>query len=173
MKFHKFFSMTTERNKKMKVKKFKILALIFLPAMLILQACHSGPPRISIENAKAQLSPAIYGEAMVFMTIKNDGGPDVLEAASLNVPGAQAMFHMMKGHNMAQVTSVAIPGGKSVVFKMGSSHIMIEDMPRGTVAGSPFTLALTFQKSGVENINLKLEKAPSEKAPPMNMPSMD
>lgn len=142
-------------------KKLPVLAAFIFPALLVLAACHGGPPRISIQDAKAQLSPAIYGEAMVFMKIKNDGGPDVLKNVSIDVPGATAMLHVMKGNHMAHVTEIKIPGGKSVVFKMGSSHIMIEDMPRTMAEGSPLTLTLVFEKSGTKQLHLKLEKAPA------------
>jgi len=96
----------------------------------------------------------------VFMTIKNDGGPDVLKGVSIDVPGANAMFHVMEGKRMAQEESVEVPGGKSVVFKLGSSHIMIRDMPRTMVEGAPITLTLVFEKSGTKQLHLTLEKAP-------------
>jgi copper(I)-binding protein len=140
-------------------------------AMMItafLAACQHAPPQISIENAEVQLSPAVYGEAMVFMTIKNDGGPDVLKDVSIDVPGAIAMFHVMEGERMAQEDSVEVPGGTSVVFKLGSSHIMIRDMPRTMMEGSPITLTLVFEKSGTRLLHLKLAKAPPLKP----MPSM-
>lgn len=137
----------------------KFLAVL-IAAAASLPACHTGPPEISIESASARMSPAIYGEAMVFMTIKNDGGPDVLKSVSIDVPGASTMFHIMKGHHMARVPEVPVPGGKSVVLKMGSSHIMVEDMPRSMGAGSPITLTLVFERSGIRQLHLRLEKAP-------------
>ncbi|MDA8170357.1 MAG: copper chaperone PCu(A)C [Nitrospiraceae bacterium] len=139
--------------------KFSAAAIIVFLGAVIFAACHSGPPQISIEGPRAVLSPAIYGEAMVFMTIKNDGGSDVLNGVSTDIPGATAAFHVMKGKRMAHVATVAVRGGSSTVFKMGSSHIMLEDMPRTMVAGSPFTLTLVFEKSGVRQLHLKLEKA--------------
>ncbi|MDA8087775.1 MAG: copper chaperone PCu(A)C [Nitrospiraceae bacterium] len=140
--------------------KFAVIAFIVFLAAVIFAACHSGPPQIAIGEARAVLSPAIYGEAMVFMNIKNDGGADVLKGVNSDIPGATVSFHVMEGKRMAHVATVGIPGGKSTVFKMGSSHIMIEDMPRTMVAGSPFTLTLVFEKSGVRQLHLKLEKAP-------------
>jgi len=144
-----------------KVRFLAIAAAVLTAAFLV--ACNNAPPKISIENAKVQLSPAIYGEAMVYMTIRNDGGTDVLKDSSIDVPGATTMFHVMEGRRMARVDSVEVPGGKSVVFKMGSSHVMIEDMPRTMVAGSPITLTLVFEKSGTKKLQLKLEKAPEMK----------
>jgi copper(I)-binding protein len=141
-------------------KFFAIALFVFLGAA-VLTACHKAPPRISIESPKATLSPAIYGEAMVTMTIRNDGGPDVLKGVSTDIPDAKVSFHVMEGRRMARVATVDIPGGSSTVFKMGSSHVMIEDMPKTMVEGSPFTLTLVFEKSGEKQLHLKLEKAPT------------
>ncbi len=152
-------------GKSWKQGKSSLIAVILFLGAVILAECHSAPPRISIEGAKAVLSPAIYGEAMVAMTIKNDGGADVLKGVGTDVPGAKVSFHVMEGGRMARVATVDIPGGSSTVFKMGDSHIMIEDMPKTMVEGSPFTLTLVFAKSGERQLHLKLEKAA---AMPMN-----
>ena len=98
---------------------------------------------------------------MVTMTIRNDGGTDVLRDVSTDIPGAKASFHIMAGKRMEHVPSVDIHGGESTIFKMGSSHIMIEDMPRTIAVGSPITLTLVFEKSGVMQLHLKLENAPA------------
>jgi copper(I)-binding protein len=140
--------------------KFSAIALTVFLGAAILTACHKSPPRISIESPKATLSPAIYGEAMVTMTIRNDGGADVLKGVSTDIPDAKVSFHVMEGMRMAHVATVDIPGGSSTVFKMGGSHVMIEDMPRNMVEGSPFALTLVFEKSGEKQLHLKLEKAP-------------
>jgi copper(I)-binding protein len=141
--------------------KISAVALIAFLGAAILTACHKAPPRISIESPKAILSPAIYGEAMVTMTIRNDGGADVLKGVSTDIPDAKVSFHVMEGRRMAHAATVDIPGGSSTVFKMGSSHVMIEDMPRNMGEGSPFTLTLVFEKSGEKQLHLKLEKAPT------------
>jgi copper(I)-binding protein len=141
--------------------KFSLIAIIVFLGAVILTECHSAPPRISIEGARAELSPAIYGEAMVTMTIRNDGGADVLKAVSTDIPGAKVSFHVMEGKRMAHVPMVDIRGGSSTIFKMGDSHIMIEDMPKTMGEGSSFTLTLVFGKSGEKQLHLKLEKAPT------------
>ncbi|MDA8155735.1 MAG: copper chaperone PCu(A)C [Actinomycetota bacterium] len=139
--------------------------IIFMAAALLTE-CHSGPPKISIENAKAVMSAGIYGEAMVTMTIKNVGGADTLTGVSTNIPGATATFHIMEGQRMAPERTVDIPGKKSMIFKTGGSHVMLENMPKSMAAGTPFTLTLDLAKSGQKQLHLTLEKAP---AMPMNM----
>jgi copper(I)-binding protein len=140
--------------------RLSVVAIAAFLGTVILAACQSGAPKITIEDAKAVLSPAIYGEAMVTMTIKNDGGTDTLTGISTDVPGAKIFFHIMEGKRMAQVPTVSIGGGTSTVFKMGGSHIMIQDMPRTIAAGSDITVTLTFEKSGTRQLHLKLEKSP-------------
>ncbi len=145
--------------------KSSLIAIILFIGAVMLAECHSAPPSISIGGARAELSPAIYGEAMVSMTIKNDGGQDVLKAVGTDIPGAKASFHVMEGRRMARVATVDVRGGLTV-FKVGGSHVMIEGMPRTMVEGSPFTLTLVFAKSGERRLNLKLEKAPALPASP-------
>lgn len=148
------------KMKRIRLGKFSAFASVAFLGALILAACQSGPPRITIESPHAFLSPAIYGEAMVAMTIRNDGGADVLKGVSADVPGAKVMLHVMEGRRMALVDKVDIPAGSSTVFKMGGSHIMLEDIPRTMTEGAPITLTLMFEKSGEKQLHLKLEKAP-------------
>lgn len=145
--------------------KFSAIAILVFMAAAFLSQCH-GAPKISIENAKATLSGGVYGEAMMTMDIKNDGGADVLKGVSTDIPGAKAVFHVMEGKRMSEEPSVKIPAGKTTVFQVGGSHIMIENMPKDTAAGSSFTLSLTFEKSGQKQLQMKLEKAPET---PMSM----
>jgi copper(I)-binding protein len=145
--------------------KYSIIALIIFFGVAILSECQSAPPKISIESPQAIMSPAIYGEAMVTMTIKNDGGSDVLKGVSADSPGANVSLHVMEGRRMARVEKMDIPGGSSTVLKMGGSHVMIENMPRTVGEGAVFTLTMSFEKSGEKKLSLKLEKAP---AAPMN-----
>jgi copper(I)-binding protein len=125
----------------------------------ILAACQSGPPQVSIDGTKAELSPAIVGEAMVTMNITNQGGSDVLKAVKTYIPGAKASFHVMQGERMVNTDMVEVPAKRNLEFKMGGSHIMIEDMPKTMKAGSKFNVTLVFQKSGEKQLPLMLQGA--------------
>ncbi len=139
--------------------KFFFGSLILFFSMAILAACHSGPPQITISNAKAVLSPAIIGEAMVTMDIANQGGGDVLRGVKTDIPGATATFHVMQGQRMAAVDMVEVQSKSNLEFKMGGSHVMIENMPKTMKKDSQFNLTLVFQKSGEKTIPLTLEGA--------------
>jgi copper(I)-binding protein len=141
-----------------------LLASSMVSSFLLFTACQSGPPQITIEGESAELSPAVVGEAMIGMKIVNRGGADELTAVKTDIPGASTMFHIMDGERMAMVETVKIPSKSTVEFKMGGSHIMIENMPKTISEGSQFTVTLVFAKSGEKQILLTL-KSPSK----MNM----
>jgi len=134
-------------------------AMVACAAMVLLAACTSAPPQISIEGAKAELSEAVYGEAMVVMSIKNTGGADELKGVRVDIPGAKASIHIMQGMRMAHVDRVEIRGNSDLVFKMGGSHIMLEEMPKTFKTGTKFMLTLEFAKSGEKTLPLTLEGA--------------
>jgi copper(I)-binding protein len=128
-----------------------------------LASCQSKAPEISIENAKAELSPAVVGEAMVTMKIVNKGGADMLAAVRTNIPGATASFHVMRDRRMQAVDMMKVPSNGVMEFRMGSDHIMIENLPGTMTEGSPFTVTLVFEGSGEKQVALTLQKAPDMK----------
>ncbi len=138
---------------------FRLLAISLFVATVILAACQSGPPQVSIDGAKAELSSSIVGEAMVTMNIKNQGGTDVITGIKTDIPGAKVSFHIMQGERMVNVDTVEIHAKSNLEFKMGGSHIMIEDMPKTMQAGSKINITLVFQKSGEKQLSLMLQGA--------------
>lgn len=138
---------------------FPLLTVSLLLTLAVLAACQSSAPQVSIDKAKAELSPAIVGEAMVTMSIKNQGGADVLTGVKTDIPGAKVLFHIMQGERMASVDTVEVPANSDLEFKMGGSHIMIQDMPKTMKAGSKINMTLVFQKSGEKQVALTLQGA--------------
>jgi len=131
--------------------------IIVFAATIMLVACQGGPPQISIDGAKAELSSAIVGEAMVTMNIRNQGGADVLTGVKTDIPGAKISFHTMQGERMVDADKVKIPAKGNMELKMGGSHIMIENMPKTVMGGSQLHVTLIFQKSGEKQIPLTLQ----------------
>jgi copper(I)-binding protein len=138
-------------------REFRLLALCLFVAATIVAACQSGPPQVSVDGAKAELSPAMVGEAMVTMNIRNQGGSDVLKGVKTDIPGAKVFFHVMQGERMVTVDTVEVPAKSNLEFKMGGSHIMIQDMPKTMPVGSKFNMTLVFQKSGEKQVPLTLQ----------------
>jgi copper(I)-binding protein len=135
---------------------------VFLVVLLAATAgCQGGPPQITIESASAELSPALYGEGLVFLTIKNAGGRDTLLGAKVSIPGATASIHQMRGGLMVISKRMSIPAQATVAFYPAESHIMIENMPRELKEGASFTLTLIFERSGEKQVPLTMKKAPA------------
>jgi copper(I)-binding protein len=129
--------------------------------MIVLTACQNTPPQVSIEGAKAEMSPAIVGEAIVSLKVVNQGGADVLTDVRTNLSGSTASFHLMQGPRMVTVDTMPVPARETLELKLGGSHIMIEHMARTVKEGSPLTITLVFKKSGEKQVQLTLQKAPS------------
>ena len=140
-------------------RKLGLSALSMFGAIIMFVACQNGPPHISISGAKAELSPSVVGEAIITMNIGNEGGSDVLKGVKSDIPGANASFHVMQDERMVHVDTVKVPAKNSLEFKMGGSHIMIEDMPKTMKEGSHINLLLVFQKAGEKQILLTLQGA--------------
>jgi len=129
--------------------------------LLLLTSCRNTPPQVSIAGAKAEMSPAIVGEAIVSLMIENRGGADELTGVSTDLAGATASFHMMQGPRMVVVNTMPVPARETLDLRLGGSHIMLEHMARSVKEGSPLTITLVFKKSGEKQVRLELQKAPS------------
>jgi copper(I)-binding protein len=114
----------------------------------LLSGCKSEPPRLSIENVHAEFSKAMKDEASVYLTIRNDGGKDTLTSAKIDIPGASAGIHEMRGGMMIIANALKIPAKSTIALAPMGSHIMLTQLPRDVKEGSRFTLTLTFTRSG-------------------------
>jgi copper(I)-binding protein len=132
---------------------------IIILAALCLAGCEGGMPKLTVEGARAELSPIIRGEGLVYLRIVNAGGKDTLTQVKTSIPGATADLHEMKGNFMVFAKKMRIPAKSTVELQPMASHIMLENMPRDVTEGQHFTLTLVFEKSGEMQIPLVLMKA--------------
>jgi copper(I)-binding protein len=137
---------------------------MFLAAMIVIgafgiSACDGGQPRVSVESARAEMSPTMYGEGIVYLKIVNLGGKDTLTGIKTNIPGAAADLHEMKGNIMVLTKSLQIPAKNTIDLAPMGTHIMIENMPKDVKEGHSFTLTLVFKRSGEMQIPLTFMKA--------------
>jgi copper(I)-binding protein len=128
-------------------------------AALCLTGCDGGRPKLTIEGARAELSPVMRGEGMVYLRIVNAGGKDTLTKVKISIPGASAILHEMRGKFMVLAKTMPIPAKSTVELQPMASHIMLENMPRDVKDGQPLTLTLVFEKSGEMQVPLVLMKA--------------
>jgi len=135
-------------------------------AAALVWGCTSEPPRLNIHNARVEFSEVMRDEASVYLTIVNSGGPDRLLRARVDIPGAEADIHEMRGDVMVIAKSLAIPAKNSLVLARVGPHIMVANLPQDLKAGSQFTLTLQFQRSGELQVLLEFTKPRSEPVKP-------
>lgn len=132
---------------------------LFIYIALALLACDGGRPKLTIEGARAELSPVMRGEGMVYLRIVNSGGKDTLTQVKISIPGATADLHVMKGNFMVLAKTMFIPAKGTVELQPMASHIMLENMPGDVKEGQPLILTLVFEKSGEMQVPVVLIKA--------------
>ena len=134
-------------------------------AALLLAACdlRDSPPQIAVGDAWARASLPGQSSAAVYLTIRNSGGPDRLEAVSS--PIGEAAVHESSTSagviRMRPVAAVEMPAGSTVSLRPGGTHIMLTGLRAPLAAGSSFPLRLDFQRSGTKDVQVAV-RAPGE-----------
>ncbi len=143
-------------RKKLSLAIASILCLLITAAL----ACHNEQPKITIADARAVPSSTMMDEGLVYLTVRNDGGPDAIRNVRTSIPGATASLHVMADGFMKKADMLTIPGHHSIELIPGDSHIMIENMPQEAKEGYRFTVTLVFERSGEKQLNLTFLKTP-------------
>lgn len=137
----------------------RLVSLMMVAGIMVLAGCEGGPPKVSIEGARAELSSVMRDEGMVYLKIINAGGSDTLIGVKPGIAGASADLHEMKGTIMVMTKAMRIPEKSTVELKPMGSHIMIMNMPKEVKEGYRFTLTLLFKRSGEMQVPLEFMKA--------------
>ena len=137
----------------------RLVSLMMIAGIMVLAGCEDGPPKVSIESARAELSSVMRDEGMVYLKIMNAGGSDMLIGVNPGIAGASADLHEMKGTIMIVTKAMRIPEKSTVELKPMGSHIMIMNMPKEVKEGYRFTLTLLFKRSGEMQVPLEFMKA--------------
>lgn len=134
--------------------------LFLLSVVLLLMGMGGAPkdPQISIAGPYANLSGMFLGAGSVFMQINNAGGRDALLSASVDLSGAVAELHDVKGSRMIKVEKVVIPSRGTLTLKPGGMHIMLFNMPKTVKEGSEISVKLLFERSGERTIAVRFDK---------------
>ncbi len=112
---------------------------------------------ITIQDAEASPSPMMLGVVSVFMRISNTGNAaDELTAVRTSIPKSSGMLHDVQDGKMVMLDKIPIPANSVTVLRPGSLHIMLFNMPRDLKQGDSITLYLTFAKSGVRQVQVKV-----------------
>ncbi len=126
----------------------RLLTVMAVLMAVLFTGCKVSQPRLTIENVRAEYSPAMRDEAAVYLTIRNEGGKDTLTSARIDIPGALAGIHEMRGGMMIITNALKVPAKSTIELGPMGSHIMLNNMPGAVKEGSRFTLTLVFARSG-------------------------
>ena len=137
----------------------RVVSLMMVTGIMVFAGCEGGPPKVSIEGARAELSSVMRDEGLVYLKIMNAGGSDMLIGIKPGIPGAIADFHEMKGTIMVMTKAMRIPEKSTVELKPMGSHIMLVNMPKEVKEGYRFTLTLLFKRTGEMQVPLEFMKA--------------
>jgi len=136
----------------------RLLAVMAVLMAVLFTSCKGSQPRLTIENVHAEYSPAMRDEAAVYLLIRNEGGKDTLTSARIDIPGASAGIHEMRGGMMIITNALKIPAKSTIELGPMGSHIMLNNMPGAVKEGSRFTLTLVFARSGEIQVPLEFVK---------------
>lgn len=134
------------------------LALIII-LFLSFHGCNGGKPKLTIEGPRAEISPFMRGEGMVYLKIVNAGGKDTLTRVKTSIPGVVSILHEMRGNFMVLAKTMPIPARSTVELKPMASHIMLENLPKDMKENQPLTITLVFEKSGDIQVPMVLTKS--------------
>lgn len=143
-----------------------VVLLCLLWVVLVSGACSPPPPQISIDRPSAELSPVFLGVASVYMTVRNGGGKDELIAAHAAVTNALVELHDVQNNRMAKVERIAVPARGELKLRPGSWHLMVFNLPRAMKEGDDLVLTLRFERSGEQQVRMKLERAGTAQSSP-------
>jgi len=134
-----------------------LVALVLVSAALTgafegLTGRDSADPVATVAAAR----PAAAGTSSVlYLRLDNDGGSDVVTAASSPV-ATEVEFHLAAGHSgeavMTPLTTVSIDSGAQGAFADDSVHLMLNGLRRDLRPGDVVPVQLTLRRAGVITI---------------------
>jgi periplasmic copper chaperone A len=136
---------------------------IFAIAALSGAALQADESAVTITNAWARATPGKAPNGAAYLTVTNSGAtPDRLVGASSPV-AATAELHEDKEEDgimkMRPVAALAIAPGQSITLKPGAYHFMLTGLKAPLKQGASFPLTLTFENSGVKEVQVAVERA--------------
>lgn len=117
---------------------------------LLLSACQSSTPPITIDNAWSPATPPTATVAAAYLQITSHQ-PDELLSASTPVADRVEMHITIEDGGMMRMrplATLAIPAGVTVSFEPGGHHFMLIGLKAPLAEGTTFPLILRFRNAG-------------------------
>jgi periplasmic copper chaperone A len=150
-----------------KMKKTSAVTMLIFSATVIFTACNKkeSPKELTINDPWVLEVPAERPMTAAFMTIKGGSEDDALISAESTAAKTTEIHDMVTENDvmkMRKIEKIDIAAGGEAVLKRGSRHIMLIDLTAPVKEGDVVKLKLTFQKSGVKEIDAPVRKAAIE-----------
>lgn len=116
---------------------------------------------IAIKDAWARATPGMAENAAAYMTIQSTIQDRLIGAATPVAKNAGP--HEMTNDNgvmrMRPLAAIDLTPGRPAVLQPGGVHIMLQGLSRPLRVGESFPLTLRFEKAGMQQVTVVVEKA--------------
>nr|WP_298116867.1 copper chaperone PCu(A)C [uncultured Pseudomonas sp.] len=147
----------------MSLRKILLLSAL-LGAGLPVHAHDQTQGQLHIEHPWSREMPPVAPTAAVYFVVHNNGDQaDRLLSLDTPVAGKAELHEHVHADGvmkMQQVPAVEIPAGGEVRFEPMGYHVMLFDVKQQAKAGERFPLTLTFEKAGVVELDVAVQKEP-------------
>lgn len=147
----------------MSLRKILLLSAL-LGAGLPVHAHDYRTGQLHIEHPWSREMPPVAPTAAVYFVVHNNGDQaDRLLRLDTPVAGKAELHEHVHADGvmkMQQVPAVEIPAGGEVRFEPMGYHVMLFGVKQQAKAGERFPLTLTFEKAGVVELDVAVQKEP-------------
>lgn len=137
-------------------------AIVPLLGLLWAGAAVAGQAQIVAEHAWARATPKLAKYGAAYLTLENHGTTDDRLLTVTSPVASTIQFHAESDEagvmKMAQLSSVALPSGATVILSPGGIHMMIVGLAKQLKDGETIPLILTFEKAGVIEVAARVGK---------------
>lgn len=141
-----------------------LLLSALLGAGLPVHAHDYSTGQLHIEHPWSREMPPVAPTAAVYFVVHNNGDQaDRLLGLDTPVAGKAELHEHVHADGvmkMQQVQAVEIPAGGEVRFEPMGYHVMLFGVKQQAKAGERFPLTLTFEKAGVVELDVAVQKDP-------------
>jgi periplasmic copper chaperone A len=133
--------------------------LLAAAACLLLGACSSRSPPVTIEDAWSPATPPGATVAAAYLKITAHQA-DVLLSGTTPAAGRAEMHTTIEDGGMMRMRpleTVAAAAGETVRFEPGGRHFMLTDLQAPLAAGSSFPMTVRFRNAGAVTIEVRVQ----------------